>query len=247
MRELFEAITLRLRSPIFGYYVLASAALNWKPLFYLIVSIKDPIDRIKYFEEHTNLDSILWHPLLLAAIFAVAYPWVQLILLKIVQIPTRLRNNIHAENEHSHLQKKLELERLRGKLVAEEEMQLIERAKRDEKVEEVVDPNRKEDLRRRLNQLRQEKYGSKNLELLEATKHALEVLNIETDNLVTTGGSTGIRVWLSKEVPQSTLNLLHEEIVAYHGKPVALDVRDYLSDKTIFRQERPQFLQGNGT
>ena len=243
MREIIEALTLRIRSPIFGYFVFAFFTLNWKPVFFLLVSNEDPLVRIEYFEKNSTLASTVWWPVLIAPVLGLLYPWLQLAVLKLIQLPTRLRNEIFAENEHSHLSKKLELERLRGELTAEKERQLIDRSKRDQEVDELTDDNLKQDLKAELHELRRGRYGDKDMPLLEAAYEGLGQLGIKADKVSTTGGSTGVRVWISSNVPHEQFNLLHEEIVSFHGKPIELEVHDYKSDEEIYRSQRPKFLE----
>ena len=38
MNEILEALATRIKSPIFGYFVLSWVAFNWRPLFYLFFS-----------------------------------------------------------------------------------------------------------------------------------------------------------------------------------------------------------------
>ena len=76
----------------------------------------------------------------------------------------------------------------------------------------------------------------------EATCYSLDYLELEYDKVRSTGGSTGVRVWMSKEPSKEELSHLHELIVKTFKDPVALSVLDYQSERTLYNQGRPVLL-----
>lgn len=165
MKEFLEAFIHRIRSPIFGYFSLAFFIFNWKGLLFIIVSSESPVVRIRYFEEITSSATIFWYPLISAVFMAIIYPWVNLIFIKIGSFPEKIRNNIYAETEHSRLMKKLDYEKLRNKIFAEQERQIIEKSKRDEEIDSISDPSRRENVKAKILELRKKHFQSNDIEL----------------------------------------------------------------------------------
>lgn len=157
MKEIFEAIGSRIKSPLFGYVMIAFIAINWRSLFYLIASDVTAIERIKYFEENTTVNSLIFLPVIFAAFGAIIYPWINAIFLYLCKKPTELRNSIQALSEHSLLIKKQELEEVRSELLKKREQELIDRAKRDEELESLEDTETKEKIKDEIERLRKEK------------------------------------------------------------------------------------------
>lgn len=156
MKEIIEAFAARIKSPVFGYFILAWLAINWKPLFFLFFDPNQIDKRIELFEKLTNIYTLLVFPLAVGAAFAVLYPWVNYAFLWICIIPTDLRNSIQAESEHKLLWKKKQLEEARSLVLATKERELIDRAKRDEEIRSIPDKNTKEILQNQIDQLRKE-------------------------------------------------------------------------------------------
>lgn len=157
MKEILEAIESRVKSPLLGYFTLAFIAVNWKAIFYLLVEDKGAIDRISYFESNTNLFSLLVIPAIAAGIFSIIYPWINYFFLYLCIKPTELRNGLQARSEHNLLIVKQNLEEIRSAMLSSAERELIERAKRDEELNEIEDQEIKEKLKSEIEQLRIER------------------------------------------------------------------------------------------
>lgn len=157
MKEMLEVFRTRISSPLFGYTVFAFIVINWKCLFYLFASETTALERIKYFEINTTINSLFIFPLILGIVGTIAYPWINFCLLKICSKPTDLINEAQANTEHNHLLKKLAFEKIRAAMKAEEEQQLIEEAKRDNEVESIEDPDVKEKLKYKIENLRSQR------------------------------------------------------------------------------------------
>ena len=156
MKEIIEAFNARIRSPVFGYFVLALLVINWKPLFFLLVDDTPVSTRIELFEKLTNITSLLVLPIAIGAIAAIVSPWVNYVFLRLCRKPTDLRNAIQAESEHKLLLKKKELEEARSLVLAAKERDLISRAKRDEEIGSLADEGARIELQKQIDQLRKE-------------------------------------------------------------------------------------------
>jgi len=135
IKEIFEAMVTRARSPLFGYFSLSFMATNWKAIFYLLFSDVEVINRIEYFEANTGITSLLWIPLGISIVAALLYPWIQYGFIYVTSFPNNRRNEINARSESNLLLVKIDLENKRNELVRQKEKQVIEQAKIDESIE----------------------------------------------------------------------------------------------------------------
>jgi hypothetical protein len=156
MKEIFEALAARIKSPIFGYFILSWVAFNWRALFYLFFSDTVIDDRFQHFDTLTSGYSLALFPILVASVVAVIYPWINYAFLYLCKKPFDLRNYLQAESEHRLLLKKKELEEARSVYLATKEKDLIDRAKRDEEVQSISDEETKEKLQKQIENLRKE-------------------------------------------------------------------------------------------
>ena len=156
MKEIFEAFVARIKSPVFGYFILSWVAFNWRPLFYLFFSDATVDDRFGHFDKLTNSFSLVIFPIVVASLIAVIYPWINYAFLYLCKKPIDLRNYLQAESEHKLLMKKKHLEEARSVFLATKEKDLIDRAKRDEEVQAITDEETKEKLQKEIETLRKE-------------------------------------------------------------------------------------------
>ena len=130
-----------------GYFAIALFIFNWESFFFLFVDDGGALERIQYFSDNTNLQSLLWLPLLSSVAYTLLYPWVSVVFLYLCQKPTDLVNALQANSEHKMLEEKNRLEKLRAESQAISEQTLIEQAKRDQQVQELTDEDLKESVR----------------------------------------------------------------------------------------------------
>ncbi len=156
MKEIIEAFSARIKSPVFGYFVFSWMAINWRALFYLVFSNTAIDDRLGHFDKLTNNYSLVILPLIFASIIAVLYPWINYIFLYFCKKPSDLRNNLQAESEHNLLIKRQNLEEARSGFLAIKEKDLIDRAKRDEDVLSISDIKTKEKLQKEIESSRKD-------------------------------------------------------------------------------------------
>lgn len=98
--------------------------------------------------------TLLCIPLLIGLTAALAYPWVQFGLLYATAAPVNLRNKLNAKAESNLLLVKLELENMRNELIRQREEQVIEKAKIDEKLENIDDESAREKARDEIRAIR---------------------------------------------------------------------------------------------
>ncbi len=162
MKEIMEALTARIKSPVFGYFVFWWAVFNWRPLFYLFFSDTAVENRFAYFDKLTDSYSLLILPLTVASIMTVSYPWINLVFLHLCKKPTDIRNYLQAESEHRLWIRKKQLEEDRSALLAAKEKHLIDRARRDEEISSISDEETKERLRKEIDTLRERIHSEEN-------------------------------------------------------------------------------------
>lgn len=157
MKDVIDAINSRIKSPYFGYAVLAFFALNWRGIFLLIVSTASPAERLQLFDEETSFWSIAVLPLLVGALVAASTHWLRYLFLLVARKPLELIENSNLEAEHKKFIRQAELEQVRTDLAAKRESELIDRAKRDESIAEISDESKKKELEEEIKKIRSER------------------------------------------------------------------------------------------
>lgn len=157
VKDVLEAIDSRIKSPIFGYFVIALLFINWESFFFLLIDKGSAEARILYFHENTNRYSLIYIPALIAGIYAVAYPWITYFFMFLSSKPTELKSTLQLQSEHKLLSTKQELEQMRNAILSTEENELIDRATRDEKLSKIEDEAIRKKLQSEIEQLRRER------------------------------------------------------------------------------------------
>jgi len=157
MNDLIEALKTRLSSPLFGYFGLALLAFNWKAFFFLFVQDGDVLGRIQFFEEHTTVYSLGIWPLSFSFAFALFYPWAIFLVAWMTSRPIEMKDMVQASSEHTVLLRRKQLEDARSNLLASAELELIERAKRDQELDKLQNEELRGKLKAELEQLRTER------------------------------------------------------------------------------------------
>ncbi len=125
MKDVVDAIGARIKSPYFGYSVLAFVALNWRALFLLLLSKASPENRILEFDAVTSSWTLFVLPLFIGSLVAIISPWIGLLFEYISRKPFGLTDVIKIEAQHKNTIKQAELERTRNDLFAIKEKELI--------------------------------------------------------------------------------------------------------------------------
>lgn len=157
MKDVIDAVSSRIKTPYFGYAVLAFFALNWRGIFLLVTTTGSPQERLAAFDTVTNNYTLLVLPLFAGAVVAASTSWIQYIFGVISRKPSGLIDNLYLEAEHKKTIRQAELEQSRSDLFAVKEKELIDRAKRDEEVAGIEDDAAKERLAAQIESLRQER------------------------------------------------------------------------------------------
>lgn len=156
IKEIFEALITRVRSPLFGYFSLSFFVTNWKAIFYLLFADVDLISCFEYFEANTYINSLLWIPLGISILVALVYPWIQYVFIYATSFPINRRNKINAKAESDLLLVKIDLENKRNELIRQKELQIIEKAKIDESIENIGSEEAREKVKKEIQSIRSE-------------------------------------------------------------------------------------------
>lgn len=157
MKDVVDAINSRIKSPYFGYAVLAFFALNWRGIFLLVVTKEAPAERLQLFDAETSFWSLVVLPLIVGALVAASTHWLRYLFLLVARKPLELIENSNLEAEHRKFIRQAELEQVRADLAAKRESELIDRAKRDESIAEISDESKKKELEEEIKKIRSER------------------------------------------------------------------------------------------
>lgn len=157
MKDVVDAISARIKTPYFGYAILALFALNWRGMFLLAVTEGTPQERLAAFDCVTSYYTLLVWPLAAGALVAVSAHWIQFLFGLIARKPSELIDNLHLVAEHNRTIRQTELEKSRSDLASVKEKEFIERAKRDEEVAGIEDEEAKKKLAAQLEEFRKER------------------------------------------------------------------------------------------
>lgn len=154
MKDLIEEIDTRIKSPLFGYYLFSSVAINWAEIFYLIFDDGTVSNRIEYFKSGTSVYSLFLIPILLALSFSLIYPWIRFVVTFFSKWPNSFINKIQAQSQSKFLEEQQLLEKARNKLLREKELEVIDRAMRDKEIDEIEDAEVREEVQSKVGDLR---------------------------------------------------------------------------------------------
>jgi len=176
MKDIFEAVKIRLSSPLFGYFLLSFVSLNWKGLYYLAFAGDKvtALEKIQYFHDYTNLWTTLFWPFVIAIIFICAQPWVRYLTFLVSDMPNRKNSLLQLKTEHDLIVERQALEKTRSDIALGKEDELIERAKRDKAVSDIDDETIRGDLQAQINELRMERDAVKRTENAATPKELME-------------------------------------------------------------------------
>jgi len=152
MGDVLDAVSARIKAQYFGYAVLAFAALNWRAIFMLLMTEGIPEVRLAAFDANTNFTRMIVWPLVSGAIAAAVAPWIRFAFDWISYKPIGWSESLQLNAEDQKTKEKTKLERSRSELFAQQEEELIARAKIDQQVsalgDEVAQRKVQEELRK---------------------------------------------------------------------------------------------------
>lgn len=106
LKELVEAFSARIKSPIIGSIALAFVAVNWRPVFFLFFSGEPANDKFEYFTTNTTGLSLYLLPVIVGLIFALVVPWVNFFGAKAIESPVSKHRNMQLDAAHALTEKK---------------------------------------------------------------------------------------------------------------------------------------------
>lgn len=157
MKDILEAFSSRMKSPYYGYLVLAFFALNWRGIFLLIATEGKPAIRLAAFDSVTSIGTLLIYPILVGFLVASTSHWVVYFFAIISRLPIQKMDVMALDEEHSKLIRQHDLEKKRDEIFAQRENEIIERAKRDAEVSKIDDEDIKNKVSSELQGLRTQK------------------------------------------------------------------------------------------
>lgn len=157
MKEVVDAIKERVSAPYFGYCFLAFVLINWRAIFLLITTEGSPDFRLAAFDSETNFFKLILFPFVFGALAMVLRPWLGLCVEFISLWPDKTITNLRMDSESNKKLRQVKIDRIQAVVLAEEERNAIDMAKRDEEINALKDEDVKEDLRRKIRDIRKEK------------------------------------------------------------------------------------------
>lgn len=154
LKEIFESVSARIRSPFFGYFLFSWAILNWKSWFFLLFSSAQIAERFAFFDDNTSPASLFWLPLVVGFALAIGSPWVRWFFVRAAQHPTTQKNLVQVDAESKILERKAERAAARASLKSVEEESLIAEAERDQKILAIEDKDARQKLQAQIDELR---------------------------------------------------------------------------------------------
>ena len=155
LKDFIGAWGSRTKSHIFGSFVLAFLAVNWKVVYFLLFADVRAAIRISYFEANSDATSLYWYPLLIGSLLALGLPFLNDRVHKLVSEPInsmRMRDDMLASRR---LAEKNEQELLRNETLKIRERKLIAQAITDQEIDDVIsDPEKRIELQQQVDELR---------------------------------------------------------------------------------------------
>lgn len=178
MKEVFSAINDRIKTPYYGYALLAFFALNWRAIFVLFVSKGSASERLAAFDSKTSTIELIFLPLFIGLCISLLNPWLKVLFSWIEKKPRQLYADRISDEEHYKLKYQIKLKTERDALEKVEEEKLISRAKRDSEVETIENESVKEKLKSDIKDIRKDSSDSKSDVYSSLTSPELKLMKI---------------------------------------------------------------------
>lgn len=134
IKDVSDAVSERIKAPLYGYVILAFVAINWKGFFFLIMTTGAPVVRWVAFENHTSSWSLYFWPVILGLVLTLAAPWLRYVFDWTSSMPLKKSRHMAFEEKSGDLEKELELKELREKGRKLKERELFDKAKMDSEI-----------------------------------------------------------------------------------------------------------------
>lgn len=156
LKEIFDALSQRIKSPIFGYIILAFIVINWKVIFCFLFSNEPVFVKFNYFDANTDPYHLYWYPLVFGLIAALTSPYISNWGAWWATKPINAMRIREVSAAHEVLQAKNQLAAERDNEKAIYEQSLIDQAKRDQEISEIEDEKIRQDLEEKVKSSRDE-------------------------------------------------------------------------------------------
>ena len=194
IKEFFEALGSRVKSPILGSVLISFIVINWKVLFFVLFAKVKAVDKFEYFDANTGLTSLFVIPLVSGLALAIASPWIKLGGMHLAKTPREKMKALQHEIDNANLIRKQESTLRIKTLLTTQEEALIEQVKRDQGItQDIQDEDKKAELQKQIDALRADMDSSnyddkiKELPMLsdmpEKNKNSLEYSRLQTKKL----------------------------------------------------------------
>ena len=225
-KDIVKAWEERVQSPFLGSIGIAFVACNWKPIFFLLFSGEPVLDRFAFVDANTNLTSLLFKPVLLGVLLAIAIPWLKLFGAWVAKAPTTrlndLQGDLASKRRINEFNKAAEEEAAKAKFEARYEQRKIEAAKRLEEAKSVGDEDVVGELlyAREVNSLRDDDDSMLSIlanQITAAHKAALLVIgDVDSGGISTSkiAGSSAFKNGVSKTIHNPSSTRLEVEVRA---------------------------------
>lgn len=195
MKDIIEAIGDRIKSPYFGYTILAFIACNWKAVFLLFLTVGTPQERLDAFDSATDIMSLAVIPISVGFFIALSSPWIISAFDFTSKIAFDFANKLkidsaHKANElkldsaHKIELKKIHLDKLKTEHLQLKENTLIDNAKKlDEVISKIKDEKVKEILIKERDQLSHNNDKSEKKDLSKEELAILEIISSRREGI----------------------------------------------------------------
>lgn len=157
VRDFIETLNERVRSPILGSILISFLVINWRPLFYLLLSDQEIETRFAFFDQSTSISTLYVFPVVVGIIIGLVAPWLSYFGSWVASQPVH-RQRIMADRFASiRLHEKAKLAQAREYQQSVLEQSTIDRTKRDIEIDNIEDPETREKLRDEISLQRLEK------------------------------------------------------------------------------------------
>lgn len=153
IKEIFDALSARIKSPILGSILFSYLVINWKPVFYLLFSGENIVNKFTYFEAHTIWYSTFLFPTVFGVLIACLSPWVSYFGAYVVAKPVSLARMLQVEEENKRLLAEQGLAQARNDLLSTQIDEVIDQAEQFEKVDKIEDAEIRLNLQRQIDDL----------------------------------------------------------------------------------------------
>jgi len=150
-KDVLKAWEDRVRSPFLGSIGIVFIVCNWKPIFYLLFADKPVRAKFLFVDANTTSATLLWKPIIIGVLLALATPWFKLFGARLAKLPTSLLNDLQGDiaskRRVNEFRKSADEENAKAELEAAKEQRKIAAARRLEDAKTIGDDDVVEELK----------------------------------------------------------------------------------------------------